>query len=85
MMLSNTKLFIKDNYIRQRLSKIRKSKGLTQQQLSEISGLSTSTISNLESGENSYTLRTLIKYAEALGYELDIEKKRDNNDSEKPT
>lgn len=84
-MMSNTELFIKDNYIRQRLSKIRKSKGLTQQQLSEISGISTSTISNLESGENSYTLRTLIRYAEALGYELDIEKKRDNNDSKKPT
>lgn len=66
-----------------RLTNIRKSRGLTQKQLSEMSGLSTATISNIESGENSYTLKSLICYAEALGYEINIDKKVvDDNDTE---
>ena len=47
-----------------------------------MSGLSTTTISNIESGENSYTLRSLILYSEALGYEINIDKKVQDNDSE---
>lgn len=81
--MNNTDVYIQDQFIRMRLANIRKSRGLTQKQLSEMSGLSTATISNIECGENSYTLRSLIRYAEALGYEINIDKKVvDSNDSE---
>lgn len=72
---SNTEVYLQDKFIRMKLSQVRKSKGLTQKQLSELTGLSTSTISNIETGENSYSTRSLIKYAEALGYEITIQKK----------
>ena len=75
MAIDNIEAFLTDKFIRDKLAKIRKSKHLTQKQLSEISGLSTTTISNIESGDNSYTLRSLIRYTEALGYEIDISKK----------
>ena len=75
MMINNTECYLQDQFIRTKLSSIRKSKNLTQKQLSEMSGLSVSSISNIESGENSYTLRSLIKYAEAIGYEINIDKK----------
>ena len=82
--MNNTDVYIQDQFIRMRLTSIRKSRGLTQKQLSEISGLSTATISNIENGENSYTLRSLIRYAEALGYEINIDKKVvDDNDTER--
>lgn len=82
--MNNTDIYIQDKFIRTRLASIRKSKGLTQKQLSEITGLSTTTISNIESGDNSYTLRSLIRYAEALGYEINIDKKvgEENGNSE---
>lgn len=81
--MNNVDVYIQDQFIRMRLTNIRKSRGLTQKQLSEMSGLSTATISNIESGENSYTLKSLIRYAEALGYEINIDKKVvDNNDTE---
>lgn len=81
--MNNTDVYIQDKFIRTRLANIRKSKGLTQEQLANKAGLSASTISNIESGENSYTLRSLIRCAEALGYEINIDKKvGDNNDTE---
>lgn len=73
--MNNTEVYFQDKFIRMKLSSVRKSKGLTQKQLSELTGLSTSTISNIETGENSYSTRSLIKYAEALGYEITIQKK----------
>lgn len=82
-MMNNIDVYLQDKFIRTRLASIRKSKGLTQKQLSDMTGLSTTTISNIESGENSYTLRSLIRCAEALGYEINIDKKvDDNNDTE---
>ena len=81
--MNNTDVYIQDKFIRTRLTNIRKSKGLTQEQLANKASLSVSTISNIESGENSYTLRSLIRCAEALGYEINIDKKvGDNNDTE---
>ena len=83
MTMNNTDVYLQDKFIRTMLASIRKSKGLTQKQLSDMTGLSTTTISNIESGENSYTLRSLIRCAEALGYEINIDKKvDDNNDTE---
>lgn len=73
--MNNTDVYIQDKFIRMKLAKIRKSKGLTQKDISNLTGLSVSTISNIENGDNSYTIRSLIRYAEVLGYELDIFKK----------
>ena len=77
--MNNTDVYIQDKFIRMKLAKIRKSKGLTQKDISDLTGLSVSTISNIENGDNSYTIRSLIKYAEVLGYELDIFKKSVNS------
>ena len=68
---TNTENLIEDKLLRMQLANLRKQKHLTQQKLSEISGLSVSCISNIESGENtSPTVRSLIKYATALGVKL---------------
>lgn len=83
--MNNTDIYIQDKFIRTRLSNIRKSRGLTQKQLSDITGLSAATISNMESGENSYTLRSLILCAEALGYEINVDKKVENSDDSETT
>ena len=77
--MNNTDVYIQDKFIRMKLAKIRKSKGLTQKDISDLTGLSVSTISNIENGDNSYTIRSLIRYAEVLGYELDISKKSVND------
>lgn len=71
--ISNTELMVSDKMLRMQLTDIRKSKHLSQKQLSEISGLSESCISNIENGETSSpTLRSLIRYAKALDVELYI-------------
>ena len=76
-MNTNTECSIQDKLIRMQLTDLRKSKHLTQEQLSKESGLSKSCISNIESGENSSpTLRSLIRYANALGVNIFI---GDNN------
>lgn len=71
--VNNTDIMISDRLIRMQLADVRKSKNITQKQLSAISGLSESCISNIENGEQSSpTLRSLIRYANALGVELYI-------------
>ena len=66
-MNTNTECSIQDKLIRMQLADIRKSKHLTQEELSKKSGLSKSCISNIESGDNSSpTLRSLIRYVNAL-------------------
>lgn len=71
--LSNVDALVSDRLLRLQLADIRKSKHLTQKELSNISGLSESCISNIETGEQSSpTLRSLIKYISALGVELYI-------------
>ena len=61
--ITNTDALIADKLLRIQLSNFRRSKGLTQKQLSNISGLSESCISNIESGsDTSPTLRSLIRY-----------------------
>ena len=39
--MNNTDVYLQDKFIRTRLASIRKSKGLTQKQLSDMTGLST--------------------------------------------
>ena len=71
--MENTDTLIADKLLRMQLSDIRKSKHITQKELSKLSGLSESCISNIESGEQSSpTLRSLIRYATALDIELYI-------------
>lgn len=71
--MNNRAASIDDKLLRIELAKVRKSKHLTQKQVSELSGLSESCISNIESGEDSSpTLRSLIKYTSALGISLYI-------------
>ena len=71
--MKNTDVLIADKLLRIELANIRKSKHLTQKDLSKLSGLSESCISNIETGEQSSpTLRSLIRYATALGIELYI-------------
>lgn len=70
---SNADAMIDDKMLRMQLYNARKAKKLSQKELSKISGLSESCISNIESGESSSpTLRSLIKYTNALGIELTI-------------
>lgn len=75
---TNTEYLIQDKLIRMQLTNIRKAKRLTQKDISKLSGLSESCISNIESGANSSpTLRSLIRYANAL--EVDIFIGNNNN------
>ena len=79
--MNNTDLLVSDKLLRMQLASIRKSKKMSQKDLSKVSGLSESCISNIESGEQSSpTLRSLIRYATALGVEIYIknENKGDN-------
>ena len=71
---SNTDAMINDKILRLQLTNARKSRNISQKELSKLSGLSESCISNIESGESSSpTLRSLVKYTTALGIELGIE------------
>ena len=70
--------YIDNIMVRHNLSKIRKSAKITQKELSDISGLSAQCISNLESEDpkQSPTMRTVLRYLNCLGYEIDFVKKK---------
>lgn len=69
--MDNLDYSVKDKLLRMQLVDIRKSKHLTQKQISEISGLSISCISNIESSDlTSPTVRSLLRYANAIGVDL---------------
>jgi len=50
--------------------------GITQQDLSELAGISPNTLYKIERGQANPSLRVLIKIAEVLGMELKMEVKR---------
>ena len=60
------------------LKKRRAIVGVTQEQLSEISGVGLRTLKALESGKSNPTYETLSKLAEVLGMELKLVVKRPN-------
>lgn len=70
-----------DEFISKRLTKmelglLRKAKGISQKEMSKISGLSTQCISDIESANSGNpTLRSIVKYLECLGYEIAFKKK----------
>ena len=67
---------IDSKLLRTELAEIRKSKGITQAQVAERSGLSKSTISNIESGEEKgVTLSSLMRYTRAINCSLFVKSK----------
>ena len=72
--LSNIDVMVADKLLRMQLTNIRKAKHISQKELSDICGLSESTISSIETpnGESSPTLRSLTRYALGVGAEIDI-------------
>lgn len=72
---------IDSKLLRTELAEIRKSKNITQAQVAEKSGLSKSTISNIESGEEKgVTLASLMKYVRAIDCSLFVKSKGDKNE-----
>ena len=71
-------IIIDSRLLRLELAEMRKSKNLTQAQVSERSGLSKSTISNIEcSEEKGVSLNSIMKYARAIDCSLFIKSKGD--------
>lgn len=67
----STDVFIEEKLIRNDLAKYRKQKHLTQKELSDLSGLATSTISAIENSDNtSVTLKSICAYAASLNLKL---------------
>ena len=70
--------FIREYAFRQKLAEARKANNITQQEICNITGLPQQSISRIEKGtarKQSPTLRTLLKYVDALGCELTITQK----------
>ena len=61
--------------IGRRIAQIRTEKGLLQEQLSELTGIRQSHISRIERGLYDQKYETLVKIADALGYDVDFIKK----------
>jgi len=63
----------KEYAFRKKLALARREAGLTQSEMERLSGIDQRAVSRIESDkENSPSLKTLIKYLNAIGYELDI-------------
>lgn len=68
--------YISKRLTKMELSSMRKSRGISQKELSKVSGLSVQCISDIEStNSGNPTLRSLIKYLDCLGYEIAFQKK----------
>jgi len=70
--------FEREYAFRQKLAQARKAKNITQQEIQNLTGLPQQSISRIEKGtaqKQSPTLRTLLKYIDAIGYELTITQK----------
>jgi DNA-binding XRE family transcriptional regulator len=71
--------FEREYAFRQKLSKARKQQNITQKEIQEKTGLPQQSISRIEKGtsqKQSPTLRTLLKYLDAIGCELTITQKQ---------
>ena len=68
--------YISKRLTKDELSEMRKAKGLSQKNLSEISGLSIRCISDIENPDGGNpTLNSIIRYINALGYEIVFQRK----------
>lgn len=80
-MINSLDILIDIQLLRSELTELRKSKHLTQSQVSQKSGLSRSTISNIESGEEKgVTLASILKYARAIDCSLFVKSRGDSNE-----
>ena len=70
-LMKQHKLFLAEMKFKQKLIDKRKSKSLTQKDISERSGLSQQAVSRLEKG-NGGTIETIIRYLGALGCSLTV-------------
>ncbi len=59
--------------IGERIREARTAKGLTQEQLAQVTGINQANISRLENGTANPSLRTLKRLAEGMGMELKLE------------
>ena len=66
-----TKELVQD--IVQSLVAARKQRGITQQNIADITGMKTSNVTRIESCRNTPTLEVLIRYANALGKKVNFE------------
>ena len=68
--------FDREYEFRKKLIAARKAAGLTQKQLESLSGLDQRAISRLEKDQDvSPNLKTVLRYVDAMGYELQLESK----------
>ena len=58
------------------MRRVRKSKGLTQKEVSSLSGLRIATISSVENGDEGTQLKTILAIMMALGLEFRISERR---------
>ena len=59
------------NYVGQRIRQLRKSKGVTQDYVSELAGITSGYLGQIERGEKTPSLSTLAKIANALDFRHD--------------
>lgn len=71
--MSNVTHTIEADEIIQALIEARRASGMTQKELSELTGIAQGDISKLEKGNANPSLRTLIRLAEGMGMQLKIE------------
>lgn len=75
-MINTIDLLIDTKLLRTELAEMRKTKHLTQAEVAEISGLSKSTVCNIESGEEKgVTLASIMKYVRAIDCTLFVKQK----------
>ena len=67
-------LFEAEMAFKQELIEARKSKSLTQKDISRLTGLSQQAVSRMEKGASG-TIETIIRYLDSIGYSLAIKKK----------
>lgn len=65
--------------------KLRKSIGITQAELSQITGMTQQMVSRIETVGNSPTLRNFIRYLDVIGLEIKIAEKETNKNQEYAT
>ena len=71
--MSNVTHTVGADEIIQALIEARRASGMTQKELSELTGIAQGDISKLEKGNANPSLRTLIRLAEGMGMQLKVE------------
>lgn len=76
IVIDPTEQYISKRLTKMQLADLRKTRHLTQKEMSMITGLSAQCISDIESDSSGNpTLKSIIKYLECLGYEIAFQRK----------